>query len=222
MLVIFRTLLLRDLTLGLRNRADMLMTVFFFVIVVSLFPLAVGPDTDLLRIMGPGVIWVAALLASLLSLERLFGGDYADGTLEQMVISHHPLPVIVFAKVVAHWLIAGLPLVIISPLLALQYGLDGQGTLLIMATLLIGTPTLSLLGAVGAALTLGLRGGGVLISLLVLPLFIPVLIFGAAVVGDAAAGLPVEAHFSLLGAMLVLALILSPWTIASALRISIE
>ncbi len=222
MLAIFRTLLLRDLTLGLRNRADMLMTVFFFVIVASLFPLAVGPDTDLLRIMGPGVIWVAALLASLLSLERLFGGDYADGTLEQMVISHHPLPVIVFAKVVAHWLIAGLPLVIISPLLALQYGIDGQGTLLMMATLLIGTPTLSLLGAVGAALTLGLRGGGVLISLLVLPLFIPVLIFGASVVGDAAAGLPVEAHFSLLGAMLVLALILSPWTIASALRISIE
>ncbi|MBN4050595.1 heme exporter protein CcmB [Gammaproteobacteria bacterium AH-315-M22] len=222
MLAIFRTLLLRDLTLGLRNRADMLMTVFFFVIVVSLFPLAVGPDADLLRIMGPGVIWVAALLASLLSLERLFGGDYADGTLEQMVISHHPLPVIVFAKVVAHWLIAGLPLVIISPLLALQYGLDGQSTLLMMATLLIGTPTLSLLGAVGAALTLGLRGGGVLISLLVLPLFIPVLIFGAAVVGDASAGLPVEAHFSLLGAMLVLALILSPWTIASALRISIE
>jgi len=221
-LAIFRTLLLRDLTLGLRNRADMLMTVFFFVIVASLFPLAVGPDTDLLRIMGPGVIWVAALLASLLSLERLFGGDYADGTLEQMVISHHPLPVIVFAKVVAHWLIAGLPLVIISPLLALQYGIDGQGTLLMMATLLIGTPTLSLLGAVGAALTLGLRGGGVLISLLVLPLFIPVLIFGASVVGDAAAGLPVEAHFSLLGAMLVLALILSPWTIASALRISIE
>jgi len=221
-LAIFRTLLLRDLTLGLRNRADMLMTVFFFVIVVSLFPLAVGPDTDLLRVMGPGVIWVAALLASLLSLERLFSGDYADGTLEQMVISHHPLPVIVFAKVAAHWLIAGLPLVIISPLLALQYGLDGQSTLLIMATLLIGTPTLSLLGAVGAALTLGLRGGGVLISLLVLPLFVPVLIFGASVVGDAAAGLPVEAHFSLLGAMLVLALILSPWTIASALRISIE
>ncbi len=222
MFAIFRTLLLRDLTLGLRNRADMLMTVFFFVIVVSLFPLAVGPETDLLRIMGPGVIWVAALLASLLSLERLFGGDYADGTLEQMVISHHPLAIIAFAKVVAHWLVAGLPLVIISPLLALQYGLDGQSTLLMMATLLMGTPILSLLGAVGAALTLGLRGGGVLISLLVLPLFVPVLIFGAAVVGDAAAGLPVEAHFSLLGAMLVLALILSPWTIASALRISIE
>ena len=222
MLRIFRTILVRDLTLGVRRRADVLMTLFFFVIVVSLFPLAVGPETDLLRTMGPGVIWVAALLASLLSLERLFGSDYVDGTLEQMVISYHGLPLIVFAKVVAHWLVAGLPLVLISPFLALQYGLDGQGTIILVATLLIGTPILSLLGSVGAALTLGLRGGGVLISLLVLPLFVPVLIFGAAAVDDAAAGLSVEAHFSLLGAMLVLALILAPLTIASALRISIE
>jgi len=219
---VFRTILVRDLTLGLRQRADMLMTVFFFVIVASLFPLAVGPQTDLLRTLGPGVIWVAALLASLLSLDRLFSGDYADGTLEQMVISSHPLPVIVFAKVFAHWLIAGLPLVLISPLLALQYGLDGTSTLILIATLLIGTPILSLLGSVGAALTLGLRGGGVLISLLVLPLFVPILIFGAAAVDDAAAGLSVEPHFSLLGAMLVLALILTPWTIAAAIRISIE
>lgn len=222
MMTVFRCILLRDLTLAFRRRADVLMTLFFFVIVVSLFPLAVGPATDFLRALGPGVIWVAALLASLLSLERLFGGDYADGTLEQMVISHHPLSLVVFAKVLAHWLIAGLPLVLISPLLALQYGLDGEGTLILIATLLIGTPVLSLLGAVGAALTLGLRGGGVLISLLVLPLFVPVLIFGAAAVEDAAAGLSVEAHFSLLGAMLVLALIFTPWTVASALRISIE
>ncbi len=222
MTVIFRTILVRELTLGLRRKADMLMTLFFCVIVASMFPLAVGPETELLRTMGPGIIWVAALLASLLSLERLFGGDYADGTLEQMVISSHPLAMIVFAKVVAHWLLAGLPLVLISPLLALQYGLDGDEGLILVATLLIGTPILSLLGAVGAALTLGLRGGGVLISLLVLPLFVPVLIFGSAAVDDAAAGLSIEGHFSLLGAMLIAALILTPWAIASALRISIE
>jgi heme exporter protein B len=222
MIAIFRTILSRELTLGLRRKADALMTLFFCVIVASMFPLAVGPEPALLKTMGPGIIWVAALLASLLSLERMFGADYVDGTLEQMVISQHPLPVIVFAKVLAHWLTTGLPLVLISPLLALQYGLEVQDGLILVATLLIGTPILSLLGAVGAALTLGLRGGGVLISLLVLPLFVPVLIFGAAAVDDAAAGLSIEGHFSLLGAMLVAALILTPWTVASALRISIE
>ncbi|NOX26869.1 MAG: heme exporter protein CcmB [Gammaproteobacteria bacterium] len=222
MIAIFRTMLSRELTLGLRRKADALMTLFFCVIVASMFPLAVGPEPALLKTMGPGIIWVAALLASLLSLERMFGADYVDGTLEQMVISQHPLPVIVFAKVLAHWLTTGLPLVLISPLLALQYGLEAQDGLILVATLLIGTPILSLLGAVGAALTLGLRGGGVLISLLVLPLFVPVLIFGAAAVDDAAAGLSIEGHFSLLGAMLVAALILTPWAVASALRISIE
>ncbi len=222
MIAIFRTMLSRELTLGLRRKADVLMTLFFCVIVASMFPLAVGPEAALLKAMGPGIIWVAALLASLLSLERMFGVDYVDGTLEQMVISQHPLPVIVFAKVLAHWLTTGLPLVLISPLLALQYGLEVQDGIILVATLLIGTPILSLLGAVGAALTLGLRGGGVLISLLVLPLFVPVLIFGAAAVDDAAAGLSIEGHFSLLGAMLVAALILTPWAVASALRISIE
>lgn len=222
MLAIFHTILTRELTLGLRRKADVLMTLFFCVIVASMFPLAVGPEPALLKTMGPGIIWVAALLASLLSLERLFGADYVDGTLEQMVVSQHPLPMIVFAKVVAHWLTTGLPLVLISPLLALQYGLELQDGLILVSTLLIGTPILSLLGAVGAALTLGLRGGGVLISLLVLPLFVPVLIFGAAAVDDAAAGLSIEGHFSLLGAMLVAALLLTPWAVASALRISIE
>jgi len=222
MIAIFRTMLSRELTLGLRRKADVLMTLFFCVIVASMFPLAVGPEAALLKAMGPGIIWVAALLASLLSLERMFGVDYVDGTLEQMVISQHPLSVIVFAKVLAHWLTTGLPLVLISPLLALQYGLEVQDGIILVATLLIGTPILSLLGAVGAALTLGLRGGGVLISLLVLPLFVPVLIFGAAAVDDAAAGLSIEGHFSLLGAMLVAALILTPWAVASALRISIE
>ncbi|MBL1293466.1 MAG: heme exporter protein CcmB [Thiotrichales bacterium] len=221
-MAIFRTMLSRELTLGLRRKADVLMTLFFCVIVASMFPLAVGPEAALLKAMGPGIIWVAALLASLLSLERMFGVDYVDGTLEQMVISQHPLSVIVFAKVLAHWLTTGLPLVLISPLLALQYGLEVQDGIILVATLLIGTPILSLLGAVGAALTLGLRGGGVLISLLVLPLFVPVLIFGAAAVDDAAAGLSIEGHFSLLGAMLVAALILTPWAVASALRISIE
>ena len=190
MLAIFHTILARELTLGLRRKADVLMTLFFCVIVASMFPLAVGPEPALLKTMGAGIIWVAALLASLLSLERLFSADYIDGTLEQMIISRHPLALIVFAKVVAHWLTTGLPLVLISPLLALQYGLEVQDGLVLVATLLIGTPILSLLGAVGAALTLGLRGGGVLISLLVLPLFVPVLIFGAAAVDDAAAGPP--------------------------------
>ncbi len=219
---IFGTVLRRDLTLGLRRRADMLMTLFFFVIVTSLFPLAMTPEPEILRKMGPGVIWVAALLASLLSLERLFGADFVDGTLEQMLMSPFSTSLIVFAKVVAHWLVAGLPLVLISPLLALQYGLDGQGTWILIGTLLLGTPILSLLGAVGAALTLGLRGGGVLISLLVLPLFVPVLVFGAGAVGNAVVGISVVANFAFLGAMLILALMLTPWTVAAALRISIE
>ncbi len=219
---VFGTVLRRDLTLGLRRRADLLMTLFFFVIVSSLFPLSMTPEPEILKKMGPGVIWVAALLASLLSLERLFGADFTDGTLEQMLISPYSTSLIVFAKVVAHWLVAGLPLVLISPILALQYGFDSQGTWILIGTLLLGTPILSLLGAVGAALTLGLRGGGVLISLLVLPLFVPVLVFGAGAVGNAAVGLGVVANFAFLGAMLILALMLTPWTVAAALRISIE
>jgi len=222
MFAVLRIIILRDLTLAMRRRADVLTTLFFFVIVVSLFPLGVGPDMDLLKLMGPGVIWVAALLASMLSLGRLFASDYADGTLEQMVLAPQPLALVVLGKVVAHWLVTGIPLVLISPLLAIQYGMTPAALWILVCSLLLGTPALSLIGAVGAGLTLGLRGGGVLLSLLVLPLYIPILIFGAGAVDAGSSGLGAEAHFSLLGAFLILALCLAPWAAATALRISIE
>lgn len=217
-----RSMLVRDMTLAMRRRADVLTTLFFFLIVVSLFPLGVGPEIDILREIAPGVIWVAALLASMLSLGRLFSDDYQDGTLEQILLLPHPLAALVLSKVVAHWLVSGVPLVLVSPLLGMQMGLDGQTIRLLMVTLLLGTPVLSLIGAVGAALTIGLRGGGVLVSLLVLPLYIPVLIFGAGAVESAAAGLGTEAHFSLLGAFLIIATVLTPLATAAALRISLD
>jgi len=217
-----RTMLGRDLTLAMRRRADVLTTLFFFLIVVSLFPLGVGPEIDTLRDIAPGVIWVAALLASMLSLGRLFSDDYQDGTLEQILLLPHPLSVLVLNKVVAHWLVSGLPLVIFSPLLGMQLGLSMESIGILMVTLVLGTPVLSLLGAVGAALTVGLRGGGVLVSLLVLPLYIPVLIFGAGAVDSAAAGLGIDAQMSLLGAFLAMALVLTPWATAAALRISLD
>jgi len=213
---------MRDLTLAMRHRSDVLTTVFFFIIVVSLFPLGVGPEAALLREMAAGVVWVAALLASMLSLTRLFADDYNDGTLEQLLMVPQPLPLIVLGKVLAHWIISGLPLVLMSPLLGLQFGLEGDELIMLMVTLLIGTPVLSLLGAIGAALTLGLRGGGVLVSLLVLPLYIPVLIFGAGAVTASAAGMGADGHLSLMGAILLLALVLAPWASAAALRISVE
>ncbi len=213
---------MRDLTLAMRHRSDVLTTVFFFIIVVSLFPLGVGPEAQLLKEMAAGVVWVAALLASMLSLTRLFADDYHDGTLEQLLLVPQPLSLIVLGKVLAHWIISGLPLVLMSPLLGLQFGLEGDALLMLMLTLLIGTPVLSLLGAIGAALTLGLRGGGVLVSLLVLPLYIPVLIFGAGAVTANAMGMGAEGHLSLMGAILLLALVLAPWASAAALRISVE
>jgi heme exporter protein B len=212
----------RDLTIALRRSTDILTPLVFFIIVVSLFPLGLGPEPSVLRTIGPGVIWVAALLATMLSLNRLFANDYVDGTLEQMVLSPHPLTVLVLTKVTAHWTLTGLPLVLISPLLALQMHLPepAMGTLIL--SLLLGTPVLSLLGAVGAALTLGLRGGGVLVSLLVLPLYTPVLIFGAGAVAGVMAGIDIDAHFSLLGAFLALALTFAPWAAAAALRVSLD
>ena len=218
----WRSMVSRDLTLAMRRKADVLTSLFFFMIVVSLFPLGVGPEIDTLRKIAPGVIWVAALLASMLSLGRMFSDDYQDGTLEQILLLPHPLSLIVMAKIIAHWLVSGLPLVLFSPLLGMQLGLDSHAIGLLMLTLILGTPVLSLLGSVGAALTLGLRGGGVLVSLLVLPLYIPVLIFGADAVESAAAGLGVQAHISLLGAFLVLALLFAPLGTAAALRISME
>ncbi len=212
----------RDLTLAMRRRADVLTTLFFFIIVVSLFPLGVSPEMELLRSIAPGVIWVAALLASMLSLGRLFADDFQDGTLEQILLLSQPLSVLVLAKVFAHWLVSGLPLVLLSPLLGMQLGLGGDGIVLMMLTLLLGTPVLSLIGAVGAALTLGVRGGGVLVSLLVLPLYIPVLIFGTGAVNAATSGMDFEGHLSLLGAFLVLSVVLAPLGAAAALRISVE
>jgi heme exporter protein B len=212
----------RDLLCALRHRADLMTTLIFFVIVVSLFPLGVGSETALLRLMGPGVVWVAALLASMLALTRLFAGDYADGTLEQLALAPRSLTLLVFAKTAAHWLVSGLPLVVIAPLLGLQFDLNADALLILLASLMLGTPTLSLIGAVGAALTLGVRGGGALLSLLVLPLYVPVLIFGAGAVEASAAGLGAAAHLSLLGALLLVSLVFAPWATAVAVRIAVE
>jgi heme exporter protein B len=212
----------RDLLLAMRRRSDVLTVLLFFVIVVSLFPLGVGPEPVLLRTIAPGVIWVAALLASMLALSRVFAQDYADGTLEQMLLSATPLSMIVAAKVLAHWLITGLPLVLLAPVLALQFDLPQEFLGELMLSLLLGTPALSLIGTIGAALTLGLRGGGALLALLVLPLYIPVLIVGAGALDAAAAGLGASAHLLLLGAFLVVAAAFAPWVAAVALRIALE
>lgn len=222
MIAAARCIVERDLLLALRRPSDVGTALLFFVIVASLFPLGIGAEPNLLRAVAPGVIWVAALLSSMLSLSRLFAADHADGTLEQMLLGVSPLGVIAAAKVFTHWLVSGLPLVLIAPLIALQYDLPASlyGTLAL--SLLLGTPVLSLIGAIGAALTLGLRGGGVLLSLLVLPLYVPVLIMGAGSVDMAAAGLAPQGQLQLLGALLVLAAAFAPWAIAAALRISTE
>jgi len=218
----FTLLLKRDLTLAMRHRAEMINPLLFFVLVTSLFPLGIGADPKLLQAVGPGVIWVAALLAALLSLEGIFRSDFEDGTLEQFLLSSHPVSVLVLAKVLAHWLITGLPLLVVSPLLGVLLGLPGDAIVILLITLTLGTPVLSLIGAVGVALTVGLRKGGMILSLLVLPLYVPLLIFAASAVDTAAAGLPVTAHLSLISALLVLSLSLSPLATAAALRISLS
>lgn len=212
----------RDLVLAMRRRADVLTTLVFFVIVVSLFPLGVGPELGMLRKMAPGVLWVAALLASMLSLGRLFSADYQDGTLEQMMLAPQSLSILVLGKMIAHWMVSGLPLVLMAPVLGLQFDMSAQPLGVLIIGLLLGTPILSMIGAIGAALTLGLRGGGVLLSLLVLPLCIPVLIFGTGAVEAISSGLSVASHLSLLGALLVLSLVFTPLVVAQALRISME
>jgi heme exporter protein B len=219
---IFRSVVERDLLLALRRRSDVLTTFFFFVIVVSLFPLGVGPQPDTLRSIAPGVIWVAALLASMLALGRLFAGDYGDGTLEQLALAPQPLALLVLAKILAHWLVTGLPLVLIAPVVGLQFDLPANALVVATAALLIGTPVLSLVGAVGAALTLGVRAAGGLLAVLVLPLCVPVLIFGAGAVSASATGLSASGHLSLLGAFLLLALVFAPWASAAAIRIALE
>ena len=212
----------RDLLLAYRRRSDVLTTLFFFVIVVSLFPLGVGPEMKTLRLIAPGVVWVAALLASMLSLNRLFAADYQDGTLEQMLLAPQPLALIVLGKIIAHWLVSGLPLALMAPILGMQFDVPPEALGILFFALLLGTPILSLIGAIGAALTLGLRGGGVLLSLLVLPLYIPALIFGAGAVEAHIAGLSPEGHLSLLGALLILTGLTAPWVTAVALRIAME
>lgn len=212
----------RDVRLAMRRKTDALTPVIFFVIVVSLFPLGIGPERDTLRQIAPGILWVAALLASMLSLNRLFEQDYADGTLEQLVLSPAPLGMLVIGKVAAHWLLSGAPLVLLAPLLALQFDLPASSLSVLAISLAIGTPVLSLIGAIGASLTLGLRGGGVLVALLVLPLYVPVLIFGAGSVDAVAAGLDAVSHLSLLAAVLVLAGFFAPLATTVALRIALE
>jgi heme exporter protein B len=212
----------RDLLLAGRRRSEVTTALFFFVVVVSLFPLGIGPEPALLRRIGPGVLWVAALLATLLGLPRLFAADHADGTLEQMALSSQSFVMQLAGKVAAHWLLCGLPLVLLAPLLGLQFGLDGGALAVLMLSLLIGTPLLSLIGAIGAALTVGVRGAGVLLSLLVLPLFVPALVFGAGSVEAQAAGLGVSGHLSVLGAMLAIAAFFSPWATTASLRIAME
>jgi heme exporter protein B len=215
-------LLRRDLVLAFRHRAELANPLLFFVIVVSLFPLGLEPEPATLRLIGPGVIWVAALLATLLSLDAIFRSDFEDGTLEQMLLSPQPVAILVLAKVTAHWLVAGLPLILVSPLLGVLLNLPGDSLRALLWSLALGTPVLSLIGAIGVALTVGLRRGGILLSLLVLPLYIPVLIFGASAVAAAGAGLPIAGQLSFIGALLALALTLAPFAIAAALRISLE
>ena len=212
----------RDLHLALRSRGEVLQVLVFFVIVVSLFPLAIGPESALLKRIAPGVVWVAALLSVLLTLPRLFAQDYVDGTLEQLATSPYPLVSIVAGKIGAHWLTAGLPLTLLSPLLGLQFGLESRELAVMAAGLMLGTPVLSMLGAIGAALTLGVRGGAMLMALLVLPLYVPVLIFGAGAVEASAAGINFAANLSLLGAALLLGLVAAPFAAAAAIRIALD
>lgn len=222
MLKLFRVMVRRDLLLAYRQKSDVLQTVFFFLVVITLVPLGVGAETELLRSMAPGIVWVAALLAAFLSLPRLFAHDFADGTLEQMVLSPDPLPVIVLAKAFAHWLTTGVPITVFASLAAVMFDLKAEVAAVLVFSLLIGTPVLSLLGSVGAALTLGLRSGGVLTSLLVLPLYIPVLIFGAGAAGAVAVAVSPAAYLLITGALSLFALAIAPWGSAAALRIALE
>ncbi|MFB0936698.1 MAG: heme exporter protein CcmB [Propionivibrio sp.] len=222
MLTPILAIIVRDLRLALRRRADITSVLFFFIIVVSLFPLGIGPEPEQLRKLAPGVLWVAALLATMLSLPRLFADDYRDGTLEQLALTPQPLGLIVLGKVCAHWLISGLPLTLLAPVLGIQFDLSGDALWILTSSLLIGTPALSGIGAIGAALTLGVRGSGVLVSLLILPLYIPVLIFGAGAVDATLTGTGAQAHLSLLAALALAGVFFAPWPTAAALRIALE
>ncbi len=219
---VFWMTLKRDLLLAYRRRNDLVSPLVFFLMVATLFPLGISPEPVFLSEAAAGVVWVGALLSTLLSMDSLFRSDFDDGSLEQMLLSPQPLALLVVAKVCAHWMISGLPLTIMSPLLAVMLFLPTEGMTTLVVTLLIGTPTLSLIGAIGAGLTVGLRKGGVLITLLVLPLYIPVLIFGTAAVQAASGGLPIAGYLAILGAILILGIVLAPLAIAAALRISVS
>ncbi len=216
----FFTLLKRDLQIAIRHKGDIFNPLLFFILVVTLFPLAIGPEPKILSRVAPGIIWVAALLASMLSLERLFKADYVDGSLEQMLLSPQPLALMVLAKMLAHWLLTGVPLILVAPLLAVLLHLDGNSYGALMATLALGTPVLSLLGGIGVALTVGLHKGGVLLSLLILPLYIPVLIFATTAIDAAGLNLPYDGHLAVIAAMLVGSLTLAPFAIGASLRVS--
>ncbi len=214
--------LTRDIKLAMRSKGELAQALAFFVIVVSLFPLAIGPESAVLKRIAAGVVWVCALLAVMLTLPRLFQSDYLDGTLEQLALSPYPLPLLCAGKMLAHWLSTGLPLAVVAPVLGLQFGLDASELLVMIAGLLLGTPILTMLGAIGAALVLGVRGGSILMALLVLPLYIPVLIFGAGAVEASLAGIDAVANLSLLAAMLLFGLVTTPFAAAAAVKISLD
>ena len=218
---VFVLLLRREARLLFRRPAELANPLVFFAIVVALFPLAVGPETQLLQTLSPGLIWVAALLAVLLSLDGLFRSDYEDGSLEQWVLSPQPLPLLVLAKVLAHWIFSGLALVLLAPLLALMLGLPANCLPVLLGSLLLGTPILSLLGAVGAALTVGLKRGGLLLALLILPLYIPVLILGSGALQAALQNMPATGQLLWLASLTALAVTLAPFAIAAGLKISV-
>ena len=215
-------LIARDLRLAVRRRGELAQPLILFAAVATLFPLALGPEQALLQRIAPGILWVAALLAALLPLERMFRPDHEDGTLEQTLLAPYPAAALALAKVIAHWLVTGLPVIVLAPLIALFLQLPMHAVPVLLATLALGTPLLSLIGAIGVALTVGLRAGGPLLALLLLPLYVPVLIFAAGAVDRAAAGLPVAGPLYMLGALLVLALTLAPLAIAAALRIALS
>lgn len=216
------TIIRRELLIAFRRQADVLNPLWFFIIVITLFPLSIGPEPNLLARIAAGIVWVAALLSALLSLERLFRDDFQDGSLEQMMLMPIPLQLVVISKVISHWVLTGLPLILISPVLAIILSLDFNTWLAVVLTLLVGTPTLSFIGAIGVGLTVGLQKGGVLLSLLILPLYIPILIFATSAIDAAALGMGYSGQLAILGAMLVGATTLTPFAISAALRVSIN
>jgi heme exporter protein B len=219
--VLYR-ILARDIKVALRRQSDVMAVFFFFIIAASLFPLGSGADPKLLRSMAPSVLWVTALLSCMLSLSRMYSSDHADGTLEQMMLSNQPTVLMVLMKILAHWVLSGLPLVFVAPLIGLQFNLSSAELQLLAISLLMGTLALSLIGSIGAALTLGIRGTGVLIAILVLPLYIPVLVFGASAVNAVSIGMSPNGALSLLGAVLAMALVFAPLASAAALKIALE